>query len=139
MSNQLFQGKEQIFKDVIRLAQTWKNTYESSGFEGGGFQEIQEFNESPIGQKVKAEKEALESYMASLSFDDIKMLQTIMYLGRDRDYDNDMTPEEIYNDYLESFNQRGWKTKNIETRQMTQKLPLSDYLNTGLEILNVKY
>ncbi len=81
MTNTLFNGKEQIFKDVIRLAENWKNAYHLSGFEGGSMEEIRAFHATPVGQKIDSLHTFLENYMKTLNFDDVKMLQTVMYLG----------------------------------------------------------
>lgn len=93
MSSKTFNGKELIFKDVIRLAEAWKFAHDSSGFEGGSIKEHRPFEKKPSGQKIQATEDALNNYMRSLSFDDAKMLQTVMYLGRDRDYDKTQSPE----------------------------------------------
>jgi hypothetical protein len=137
MTNNLFVGKEHIFRDVISLAATWKNLYETSGFEGGNPIEIMEFEKTPAGQKIRQAELALEQYMTNLSFDDVKMLQTVMYLGRDRDYDQSLSSHAIYSDYLQYLGINGWNSKEIEINQMTEKVPLADYLRNGLEILEV--
>jgi hypothetical protein len=137
MSSQLFNDKEQIFRDVIRLAEACKTAHDTSGFDGGSVKEIREFETTPSGQKIQAAEDALNNYMTNLNFDDVKMLQTVMYLGRDHDYDKSLSPLDIYNDHLEYLGRDGWNSKEIECNQMTEKIPLADYLKTGLEILNV--
>jgi hypothetical protein len=137
MPQQLFNGKEQIFRDVVNLAQACKSAIDLSGFEGGSVKEFYEFQKTIPAQKIQVAEDALNDYMVKLSFDDVKMLQTVMYLGRDRDYDKSQTPIEIFNDYLNYLGKNGWNTKEIEINQMTEKAPLADYIRSGLEILNV--
>lgn len=79
----------------------------------------------------------LRTYCETLDFETIKVLQTIMYLGRDRDYDYNDTPEEIYKKQREYFDLQGWNTQEIETNQMIGKKPLPQYLREGFEILKI--
>jgi hypothetical protein len=137
MSSQLFNDKEQIFRDVIRLAEAWNSAYDTSGFDGGSIKEIRDFETTPTGQRIQAAEDALNNYMSNLNFDDVKMLQTVMYLGRDRDYDKSLSSLGIYNDYLKYIGRNGWNSKEIEINQMTEKMPLADYLKCGLEVLSV--
>ncbi|MCS0674626.1 DUF3775 domain-containing protein [Cytobacillus firmus] len=137
MSNHFFDGKEQIFKDVIRLAGARKLALQQSGFDGGSIQEIYEFEKTPAGQRIQAAESQLDDYVSTLGYDDIMMLQTVMYLGRDRDYDRSQSSEEIYQEYLNYLKENGTNDKDIEANQMTEKGPLGDYLKSGLEILGV--
>lgn len=77
--------------------------------------------------------------MDELDFETIKVLQVIMYLGRDREYDKQDTPEEIYRKDREYFDSQGWNTQSIETNQMIGKVPFDQYLEIGLEILQIRY
>lgn len=138
MSNVLFKGKEQIFRDVIGLAEDRVLVSERSGFDGGTINEIHEFRRTPEGRKVDVAEASLSDYLFSLSFDDVKMIQTVMYLGRDREYDLSSTPLEIYNEFNEYLDRHGWESKEIEANQILEKGPLADYLKSGLEILDVK-
>lgn len=81
---------------------------------------------------------ALDSYLNSLSFEEVKSLQAIMYLGRDKDYDNNLSPKQIYNSQINYFNKSiGWNTKEIEINQMVEKMPFADYLIEGKKILEI--
>ena len=138
MTSGLFIGKEKIFRDVIGLAEDWMLVRERSGFDGGTLQEIHEFSKTPEGQKIEAAEKALSNYLFSLSFDDVKMIQTVMYLGRDQDYNNSLTAVEIYNDFLGDLDRHGWESKETETNQILEKGPLARYLKSGLKILDVQ-
>ncbi|WP_252502693.1 DUF3775 domain-containing protein [Sporosarcina sp. Marseille-Q4943] len=137
MVNSLFIDKNQIFRDVIRLAETWKNAHDSSGFEGGSITEMLAFEATSEGRKINELAIELDNYLQSLNYDDIKMLQTVMYLGRDQDYDGSLHPHLIYKNEFDYFEKHGWVSKEVEINQMTEKLPLADYLKSGLDILKV--
>lgn len=89
-----------------------------------------------IMSKGSAENELL-SYLESLSFEDIKDLQTVMYLGRDEDYSEEETYEERFQNFRKYLDSRGWNSKKIEIRQISQKTPLDEYLLNGFKILNI--
>lgn len=137
MTNSLFNNKKQIFSDVIRLAENWSNANDSSGFDGGTIGELLAFQDTVEGQKINALANELREYLQSLDFDDIKMLQIVMYLGRDQDYDTTLSPDLNYEDQFNYFENKGWSSKDIEINQMTHKLPLAEYLKSGLDILQV--
>lgn len=80
----------------------------------------------------------IENYLKSLTFDEIKSLQSIMYLGRDKDYDRSQSPQEIYNAQYDYFDKAlGWNTKELEINQMVEKLPLDQYLADAKIILGL--
>lgn len=137
MLNSLFNDKKQIFRDTIRLAENWRNAYDISTFEGGSISEIHAFEATAEGQKINAFAIELDDYLQSLDFDEVKMLQTIMYLGRDKDYDKSLPPHLIYENEFNYFEKNGWVNKEVEINQMTEKIPLADYLKSGLDILKV--
>ncbi|MGV4321239.1 hypothetical protein [Bacillus mojavensis] len=89
------------------------------------------------GQSYSNEDIELNNFLDRLTFEDIKVLQTVMYLGRDRDYDENMSSAEIYREQRGYFDNEGWQGKDIEAGQMSEKTPLDRYLINGLEILNI--
>ncbi len=85
----------------------------------------------------------LDAYMIEQSFETIKVIQTVMYIGRDYIPTDEETgekikenPQDIYKSYRSAFDARGWNEKEIEASQMTDKLPLGEYLIRGLEVLS---
>ncbi|MFB8331281.1 DUF3775 domain-containing protein [Bacillus wiedmannii] len=130
-----------VLKDVIKLARDRRLYYEQleKGDIGSSPKVIHEFSKSPEGQELDKKEELLESYLKELDFDTVKNIQTIMYLGRDRDYDTLDTPEEIYRKERAYFDSQGWNTMSIEINQMVEKMPLDRYLESGLEILQIRY
>ena len=79
----------------------------------------------------------LDSYLNSLSFAEVKSIQSIMYLGRDQDFNSNLTPKQIYANQLNYFNNLGWNKKEIEIDQMIFKTPLAEYLIDGKKILKL--
>ncbi|MFB4471812.1 hypothetical protein ACDI16_02440 [Oceanobacillus caeni] len=80
----------------------------------------------------------LYNFLCALDFETVKVLQTLMYLGRDKDYNGNLTSKNIYLEERRYFdNQIGWKTKEIEINQMVEKLPLDEYLEEALKILRI--
>ena len=66
----------------------------------------------------------LTEILMNLELDEVMALQTIMYLGRDKDYNSNLTSDEI-------------KTKELEVRQMVEKMPLGKYITDGYAILGI--
>lgn len=116
----------EIVKKVIAVAYKRRVSYISS--EGGSLGEVPQTPEH-----IQSEKDLIE-LLESLSFDEIKFIQTIMYLGRD-------TTEDELENYsgLELFDMTykflNWDTQKIETDKIIEKSPLDEYLQKGLEYL----
>lgn len=72
-----------------------------------------------------------------MSFDDVKMLQCVMYLGRDEDYDPNDSPEERYDQVRRELDAVGWGSQKNEVRQLAGKGPLGEYLRDGLLALRI--
>lgn len=94
-------------------------------------QERQAGAAEPVPADVK-----LREYVDNLDFETIKVIQTIMYIGRDGD-ERTNNPVEIYINARSSFELDGWNTKEIETNQMLNKTPLHEYLKEGCKLLNI--
>jgi len=112
------ESRIEIFRDIIKLAEKRRKFVEND-------------------QEYTKEDVALDNYMDNLDFEDVKVLQTVMYLGRDREYNKDLSPNEIYKEEREYFDTNGWVSKKVEANQMLEKTPLDQYLVNGLKILKV--
>lgn len=97
------------------------------------------FSDIELDDLAESEEEHnLRTYIESLDYETIKTLMIIMYLGRDRDYNRNDPPEKILHEQRKYFDLLGWSgEKEIEVDQMVGKLPLGEYLRTGLSILNI--
>lgn len=79
----------------------------------------------------------LTEILMNLELDEVMALQTIMYLGRDKDYNSNLTSDEISLDYKKYIESLGIKTKELEVRQMVEKMPLGKYITDGYAILGI--
>lgn len=79
----------------------------------------------------------LTELLMNLGLDEVMALQTIMYLGRNKDYNSELTPDEIFLDYKKYMEALGIKTKELEVRQMVEKMPLGEYITEGYAILGI--
>lgn len=105
----------------------------------------------------------LLNYLHSLDFQDLKIVQTVMYLGRDynipdyQEYSYDeydeyegecrrqmprfpvSNPDLVLREWLQDFDEmKGWKTKEIEAEQIYQKKSrLPEYLQRAFDILGI--
>lgn len=82
---------------------------------------------------IKAEKD-LDRLLNELSFDEIKFLQALMYLGRDSFVEEieKYSGMELFDSV---YNSLSWETQKIETDQISEKMPLDEYIQKGLTIL----
>lgn len=91
-------------------------------------------NKNQMGTRKK-----LTDYLETLKYEDIKIIQTIMYIGRDTSYG--IKNEEIDSDKLfqEFYISLTWdENKYIEINQIIEKEPLDKYLTRGMELLKIK-
>ncbi len=89
-----------------------------------------------IFERLKQKREEpIYKYLDSLDMENIKFIQTLMYIGRDYDGKDHKSPEAIYREQKEGLDIIGWKSKSIEINQMLGKAPLAKYLRSGLRIL----
>lgn len=79
----------------------------------------------------------LTEILMNLELDEVMAFQTIMYLGRDKDYNSNLTSDEIFLDYKKYIESLGIKTKELEVRQMVEKMPLGKYITDGYAILGI--
>lgn len=75
--------------------------------------------------------------LMDLSLDEVMSLQTIMYLGRDKDHNSKLSPDEIFLDYKKYIESLGVNTKKLEVEQMVGKSYLGKYIREGYEILDI--
>ncbi|NYB73868.1 DUF3775 domain-containing protein [Sedimentibacter hydroxybenzoicus DSM 7310] len=129
----MFEEYNEMFRKVIELAEAYykaectKETYESTI----DFDALEDL-------KKDIEEKALEDYLDKLDYEVIKVLQTIMYIGRDGIDEKDISPQQIYERAREYFDSRGWhEDKMIEIYLMTEKFPLVNYLKDGFKLLKI--
>jgi len=118
---------------IISLADERSEEYWSENKEGEAVELSWKLED--LGYSGK-EKELFE-YISALEYEEIKTIQTIMYIGRD----TSSIQEDGTYDYFktrECMDKKGWnEDKEIEAMQMVEKIPLADYLRSGCEKLNL--
>lgn len=136
----MFNHLRNVFKDILELADERETRYKERKREPiVSLDELMNQPDMEEDEGLEEINKKLYDYFSELSFENIKIIQTIMYLGRDKDYDKNNPPELIYQKFREDFDKcSGWSEKNIEISQMIQKIPFNIYLRNGLEILNIK-
>lgn len=139
VSKNLFLETEHIFKHTINLAEAIDLKQKQAESHGSSIEEILAFDMTPAGQEIQKATVALYDYLMTLSFEDVKLLQRVMYLGRDREYDEHLiAPMDIYNDFLRTFRKSDWETKDVEAKVLIQKGNLARYLKDGSKILGIQ-
>lgn len=86
---------------------------------------------------ISGKEKELFDYLSSLDYETIKVIQTIMYIGRDAScIREDGTYDYFYT--RECMDKRGWnEDKEIEALQIAEKLPLAEYLRNGCQKINL--
>lgn len=129
----LFKEHLETFKKVVELAKIRRISVESNGSDS-----ITKLTDISYESNSSVEATAnLRNFLMDLDFELVKIIQTIMYLGRDKDYDKRKRPQEIYKAESQYFDREGWNTQEIEVNQIVEKLPLDYYLKDGFKILNI--
>lgn len=119
--------------EIIRIASERSDEYWSKNKEGEPVELSWDIDELAYSGKEKE----LFDYISSLDYEEIKTIQTIMYIGRD----GSCAEEDGTYDYFKTrkrMDAKGWnEDKDIEAMQMVEKIPLADYLRKGCEKLNL--
>lgn len=92
---------------------------------------------SDIDDSDEPYSDQITKILMDLSLDEVMSLQTIMYLGRDKDHNSELAPDEIFLDYKKYIESLGIKTKELEVEQMVEKGPLGEYISEGCKILGI--
>ena len=130
----MFRELQETFAKVVKLAEERNEEYRRlRPREENGILDISNIEDLEYSQK----EEELFDYLNSLDFETVKVIQTIMYLGRDHDYCKEDSFEIRYNKYRKYHELNGWNEKEVEIMQMVQKMPLDTYLSDGFKILGI--
>ncbi|MCC9626365.1 DUF3775 domain-containing protein [Thalassospira sp. MA62] len=105
-----------VIEKLIGLSHQWEENYQLNKY-----------------AEVKNLRGQLESILNDLTLDEIMMIQTIMYMGRDQDYDDTKSSLENYEIKLKELTPA--KRKDIEIYQIVSKMPLRVYLANGISII----
>lgn len=90
-----------------------------------------QFHDTPEYQSYQDFDSKLDAFLSDLSYESIKDLQAIMYVGRG-DFEGDKIMKDRFSDMRDYLDSNGWhENKRIEERQMSEKIPLGRYLTDG--------
>lgn len=128
------------FKEAVSLAKNYEDAYLEELKKGlhpiSTHASVREDNPDEKLASSILNKE-LVKLLNSFDFEAVKILQVLMYLGRDRDYDRREVPETVYKEHRMLLNSGGWKSQEIEVNQMTSLIPFGTFLEQGFEILGI--
>ena len=152
-------------EDYINAVEEYKKEYERSR-EGTGKHRVVDLMSLDLKLFVEERKQSeLLSYLLSLNFESLKVVQTVMYIGRDYEtmiqtefddeYDGEYdeedfrrntislpvpNPDFVLYEWLRDLGEcKGWQSKRIEAEQIYQKkLSLHTYLNRAFRILGIE-
>lgn len=130
---------KEILNEVARLASIRRIKEEREGktsfHVGDGIDE-------KLERILSGEKSELESFLVAQDFESVKVVQTVMYVGRNVSNDElqnnpNLSPEIIYVNERKGLDELGWNKKEIEVHQICEKGQLDRYIKRGMEILKV--
>jgi hypothetical protein len=131
----MFENLKEVLNKVYVLANERRIEEESTYVDGIKVDNLDSLDIENWGYSKKEQE--LFNFLNSLDFESVKIIQTIMYIGRDHDYDKTDSYEAGYEDYRKSLDSNGWNDKEIEVSQIVQKVPLDIYLKDGFDILGI--
>lgn len=131
----MFEDLKDVLKKVYLLANDRRIEEESTYIEGVKVCDSHIIDIENLRYSEKEQK--LFDFLNNLDFESVKIIQTIMYIGRDNDYNKTDSYEIRYEKYRKSLDINGWNDKEIEVSRIVQKLPLDKYLKSGFDILGI--
>lgn len=132
---------KEIINNVIHLAQqraaSDRAFYEKYYPDGHMDLFDDRFNGTIEFEEKEKDDKNLDEYFHILPYDDIKDLQTLMYIGRG-DFGDEEPEVDLFTDMRKYLDSRGWnKDKWVEENQMSEKIVLGDYLIKAKEFLGI--
>lgn len=131
----MFEDLKEVLNNVYLLANDRRIEEESTYIDGIKVFDPFTFDIKDLGYTEKEQK--LFDFLNNLDFESVKIIQTIMYIGRDHDYKETDSYETRYAKYRKSLDINGWNDKETEVSQIVQKVPLDRYLKDGFDILGI--
>lgn len=131
----LFRNIRDILREVLRMSKEYGDIGKKERRSIINLADFIEEDDS-VRQNYRTQ---FNAYLNFLDFEVVKVIQIIMYLGRDEDYNRDDSVADIYRNYREDFDKKGWSTQEIEISQMLSKSPrLYGYFLNGYKILKIE-
>lgn len=85
------------------------------------------------------EETALLDYLSSLDFDDIKMIQALMFLGRDQDFNDYESYSERLEKVYTSLEKHSEAEKTSKINYMIEKVRLDEFVMEGLKAVGISF
>ena len=87
-------------------------------------------------KQIVGEHDSVNDYLMNTSYDTVKIVQTVMYIGRDY---QENTPVNDGDALIDTWmkKEHDWKSQSIEVSQIAEKMPLDEYLNRAFIILGI--
>lgn len=130
----LFRNLRGILREVLRKSRE----YSSIGEKQRGITSFSDLVEDNNLEEWRNYRIQFGDYLNALDFETVKIIQVIMYLGRDEDYNINDSTADIYRKFREDFDKNGWNTQELEVNQILGKSPrLYGYFLNGYKILKI--
>ncbi len=130
--------------EIKNIAEQRSNEYNSKHPDGesvslGGTDSTISIND--FIKRVYNEHDPVKDYLMNVDFDTVKIIQTVMYIGRDYN-GNGTVPVEPVDDgdnLIDTWMRKDsdWKFQSIEVSQIAEKMPLGEYLTRAFTILGI--
>lgn len=92
-------------------------------------------------KRVYEERDPVKDYLMNVDFDTVKIIQTVMYIGRDYNGNGTVPVEPVDNgdNLIDTWMRKDsdWKSQSIEVSQIAEKMPLGEYLTRVFTILGI--
>ncbi len=126
-------------KEILNLALLKEATYNEeakNGLHDGSLSDFVEYLEKIENfESTKIDKKLINA-LNELDEQILLCVQAVMYLGRDYDVSEGISPAEVYNLLYRHLGGHR-DDKDILIHTMTEKIPFGSYLQNGLRLLNV--
>ena len=135
----MFEKINDKIKEIVELSVLRERVFKDEVKQGlhEGFLDIGDFSEDGKYESSKIEKNIL-SALNSLDEEILLKLQAVMYLGRDYDSSEGLSPNEVYEILLKSFSVDG-NDKEVLANTLSSKTCLGSCLTTGFELLKMYF
>ncbi|MBY0221623.1 DUF3775 domain-containing protein [Sporosarcina aquimarina] len=124
--------RKDALMSVISLAKERREVMAEEGIATLSAEAIQDYMDSEEYKKERQLNSAIYEYLMQLPIEEVKFIQTVMYIGRDESLEKNTSAEILFNEVYTSLH---WATKKIEAKQIVEKMPLDEYLSRGMELM----
>lgn len=124
--------RNNVLMKIIALAKERREVTADEGVVTLSTSAIQDYYDSEENDRERQLSSALYEYLLQLQFEEVKFVQTLMYIGRDESLEENVDAESLYKDVYASLR---WDTQELEAEEIVDKMPLDEYLRRGMELM----